>query len=75
MTTEERLDHLFEGHYCSNCGRTTCGNMGEVCNNWQSPNVYIEVMKQLNDIVRNNITKIPIQITVVDPCTVIAKEL
>jgi hypothetical protein len=34
----KQLDHLFEGHYCSNCHhRKTCNKNVVVCNDWEKP--------------------------------------
>jgi len=74
MTKEEKLDHLFEDHHCSNCGQT-CGNMGEVCNRWISDQtVYCQIRKQLDGIREKSFT-VPIQTIVTGSHKIIAKEL
>ena len=34
MTEFEKIEHLYQGHNCSNCG-ATCDHRNEICEKWK----------------------------------------
>jgi len=77
MTKLEKLEHLYEGHSCSNSGhRGKCSRKG-ICKKWiDDQTVYEEIMKELNKIMKDSKNgNAVIQTILTDSYTIIAKEM